>query len=80
VLGFFMRRFDFPVAPVILGVILGPLMEAQFRRTLLVSDNDFGAFLERPFAVVLLLLSLAALIVPTTVGAVRRVRGLGGED
>ena len=37
VLGFFMRRFDFPVAPVILGVILGPLMEAQFRRTLLVS-------------------------------------------
>ncbi len=52
VLGFFMRRFDFPVAPVILGVILGPLMEAQFRRTLLVSDGDFGAFLERPFAVV----------------------------
>jgi putative tricarboxylic transport membrane protein len=80
VLGFFMRRFDFPVAPVILGVILGPLMEAQFRRTLLVSDGDFGAFLERPFAVVLLLLAVAALIVPATVGAVRRVRGLGGDD
>jgi putative tricarboxylic transport membrane protein len=78
--GFFMRRFDFPIAPVILGVILGPLMEAQFRRTLLVSDGDFGAFLERPFAVVVLLLALGALVVPTTVGAVRRVRGLGGED
>ena len=38
-----LRRFDFPVAPVILGVILGPLMEAQFRRTLLVSDGDFTA-------------------------------------
>jgi putative tricarboxylic transport membrane protein len=80
VLGFFMRRFDFPVAPVILGVILGPLMEAQFRRTLLVSDGDFGAFLERPFAVVLFVLALAALVLPTAVGAVRRVRGLGEED
>ena len=79
VLGFFMRRFDFPVAPVILGVILGPLMEAQFRRTLLVSDGDFGAFLERPFAVVLFLLAIAALVVPATVGAVKRVRGLGGR-
>ena len=46
----------------------------------LVSDGDFGAFLERPFAVALFLLALAALIVPTTVGAVRRVRGLGGGD
>jgi putative tricarboxylic transport membrane protein len=80
VLGFFMRRFDFPVAPVILGVILGPLMEAQFRRTLLVSDGDFGAFLDRPFAVVLFLLAIAALVVPATVGAVKRVRGLGAEE
>jgi TctA family transporter len=37
--GFFLRRADFPIAPVILGVILGPLMEAQFRRTLIVSDG-----------------------------------------
>jgi hypothetical protein len=80
VLGFFMRRFDFPVAPVILGVILGPLMEAQFRRTLLVSDGDFGAFLDRPFAVVLFGLAFAALVVPATVGAVQRIRGLGDED
>jgi putative tricarboxylic transport membrane protein len=80
VLGFFMRRFDFPVAPVILGVILGPLMEAQFRRTLLVSDGDFGAFLDRPFAIVLFVLAFAALVVPATVGAVQRVRGLGDED
>jgi putative tricarboxylic transport membrane protein len=80
VLGFFMRRFDFPVAPVILGVILGPLMEAQFRRTLLVSDGDYGAFLERPFAVVLLVLAVLALVLPTAASSVRRVRGLGEED
>ena len=80
VLGFFMRRFDFPVAPVILGVILGPLMEAQFRRTLLVSDGDFGAFLERPFADVLFVLAILALVVPVVVSSVARVRGLGEED
>ncbi len=34
VMGFFMRRYDFPIAPVILGVILGPLMETQARRAL----------------------------------------------
>jgi putative tricarboxylic transport membrane protein len=79
-LGFFMRRFDFPVAPVILGVILGPLMEAQFRRTLLVSDGDMSAFLERPFAVALFVLALLALVVPVAVASVRSVRGLGEED
>jgi putative tricarboxylic transport membrane protein len=80
VMGFFMRRFDFPVAPVILGVILGPLMEAQFRRTLLVSDGDFGAFVERPFADALFVLAILALVVPVAVSSVRRVRGLGEED
>jgi putative tricarboxylic transport membrane protein len=80
VLGFFMRRFDFPVAPVILGVILGPLAEAQFRRTLLVSDGDYGAFLERPFAVALFVLALVALLAPALLGVVRRVRGLPEES
>ena len=80
VLGFFMRRFDFPVAPVILGVILGPLMEAQFRRTLLVSDGDFGAFLERPFAVALFILARLARVLPVVLSSIRRVRGLGEED
>ena len=78
VLGFALRRFDFPIAPVILGVILGPLAEAQFRRTLLVSDGDFGAFLERPFAAVVLVLALAALAGPVLLG--RRRPALAEED
>jgi putative tricarboxylic transport membrane protein len=65
---------------VILGVILGPLMEAQFRRTLLVSDGDYGAFLERPFAVGLFVLAILALVLPVALASVRRVRGLGEED
>jgi putative tricarboxylic transport membrane protein len=78
VLGFALRRFHFPIAPVILGVILGPLAEAQFRRTLLVSDGDFGAFVERPFAAVVLVLALAALAGPVLLG--RRRPALAEED
>jgi putative tricarboxylic transport membrane protein len=80
VAGFFMRRFDFPVAPVILGVILGPVMETQGRRALVGSGGDLDVFWSRPLTVVLLLLALAALIGPI----VARVRGRGvvvsGED
>ena len=61
-----------------LGVILGPLAEAQFRRALLVSDGDFGAFLERPFAAVVLVLALAALAGPVLLG--RRRPALTEED
>jgi putative tricarboxylic transport membrane protein len=71
VLGFFMRRYDFPIAPVILGVILGPLMEAQFRRTLIVSDGDFSAFVERPLSIGLLLAAALMLLVPRLVPLLR---------
>jgi putative tricarboxylic transport membrane protein len=64
VLGFFMRRYDFPIAPVILGVILGPLMETQARRALVASGNDLSVFVSRPLTVVLLLIAVAALVAP----------------
>jgi putative tricarboxylic transport membrane protein len=75
VLGFFMRRYDFPIAPVILGVILGPLMEAQFRRTLIVSDGDFSAFVERPLSIGLLLAAALIVLVPRLVPLLRRPAG-----
>ena len=75
VLGFAMRRFDFPIAPVVLGVILGPLMELQLRRTLLVSDGDYTALVERPFAAAVLVVALLALLVPLLPGLIARARG-----
>src|SRR3712207_1012300 len=44
ILGFLMRRFDFPTAPVIIGMILGPLAETEFRRALGISDGDWTVF------------------------------------
>ena len=75
VLGFFLRRFDFPIAPVILGVILGPLMETQFRRALIVSDGDLSALVSRPLSVVLLGLAAVAVLLPYLPTLLSRLRG-----
>jgi putative tricarboxylic transport membrane protein len=75
VLGFFMRRYDFPIAPVILGVILGLLMESQFRRTMIVSDGDFSAFVNRPLSLGLLAVAALMLVGPHLPAVARRLRG-----
>ncbi|MET7398679.1 tripartite tricarboxylate transporter permease [Dactylosporangium sp. NPDC005572] len=80
VVAMFMRHLEFPVAPVILGVILGPMMEIQFRRALLLSDNDLTIFVRRPLTLILLLLAVAALGLPHLPRLIARVRGRGGAQ
>jgi putative tricarboxylic transport membrane protein len=75
IMGFFMRRYDFPVAPVILGVILGPVMELQGRRALVGSGGDLSVFVGRPLTVVLLLVAIIALVLPYLPAIVARLRG-----
>ncbi|MBL7252807.1 tripartite tricarboxylate transporter permease [Paractinoplanes lichenicola] len=75
VIGFGMRHFDFPIAPVILGLILGPMMELQFRRALLVSNGDLTVFVTRPLTAILLGLVVVALLVPYLPRIVARLRG-----
>lgn len=75
VLGFFMRRYAFPIAPVILGVILGPVMETQFRRALTASGGDMSVFYIRPLTIGLLSVAMLALAVPYLPAIVARVRG-----
>ena len=77
--GFLMRRFDFPTAPVIIGMILGPLAETQFRRAMTISNGDWTVFYTHPLSLTLLLLALAALIVPRVYGFTRRRRLRGPE-
>src|ERR671915_2091397 len=64
VIGFFMRRYDFPVGPMILGVILGPVLERQFRTALQISQGDLSIFLTRPISATLILIAVAMLLVP----------------
>jgi putative tricarboxylic transport membrane protein len=78
VMGFFFRRYDSPVGSGILGVILGPLTETQGRRALVGSSGDLGVFVSRPLTVVLLLIALAALVLPHVPAIMGRLRGHDG--
>jgi putative tricarboxylic transport membrane protein len=54
VLGYALRKCDFPVAPVVLAMVLGNMIEISFRRSLILSDGSAAIFLTRPVAVVIL--------------------------
>jgi putative tricarboxylic transport membrane protein len=62
ILGYFMKRFGFPTAPLILGVILGPLAEGYFMTSLANYNNDFSIFFTRPVSGVLMGFSLFFLV------------------
>jgi putative tricarboxylic transport membrane protein len=71
IMGFLMRRFDFPIAPVVIGLILGPIAEAQLRRALSISLGDPMVLLQSPLSATLLGIALIALVAPFV------LRGLG---
>lgn len=64
IVGFIMRRCDFPVAPAIIGLILGPLAEQQLRRALAISQGDYSVFFTRPISATLLSIAFVALVGP----------------
>jgi putative tricarboxylic transport membrane protein len=72
VIGYYMRRYDFPFAPVILGVVLGPHFETSFRQTMSMSQGNMHEFLNRPIVVTFLVLSVGFLFLP----AIMRLRGV----
>jgi TctA family transporter len=57
--GYFMRYFGFPVLPAVLGVVLGGLIEANYRRSLLLSGGDYAIFLEDPIAIAFFAVAIA---------------------
>jgi putative tricarboxylic transport membrane protein len=62
--GFLMRRYGFPTAPVIVGMILGPLAEEQMRRSLAISQGEWSIFVTHGISALLLALTVAVLLVP----------------
>jgi putative tricarboxylic transport membrane protein len=88
VVGFMMRRFDLPIGPMILAVILGPLMEAQYRRAMSISQGDASIFVTRPISAAILGVAVVALIAPYLPTLIRRLRGeraggrvvIGGDE
>ncbi|HZE41446.1 MAG TPA: tripartite tricarboxylate transporter permease [Stackebrandtia sp.] len=75
VLAVFMRMYDFPISPVILGVIIGPLLEENFRKTMQETNNSYAIFVDRPLTVSLLALAVVSLILPNLPKIIAFLRG-----
>jgi putative tricarboxylic transport membrane protein len=64
ILGFLFERYKFPIAPLVLGTILGPLAENNFMTTMVSFDNDWTVFFRRPISATILVLALVGLAWP----------------
>jgi putative tricarboxylic transport membrane protein len=76
VAGFFMRRHGYPVAPLVVGLILGPMAEEQLRRTLQISEGSLTALVTSPFAAI----AYSVLAVLLTAAVVVRLRRKKAES
>ena len=63
-IGYVMKKLDFPVAPVILAMVLGYLIESNYRTALVSSQGDYSIFLTDPVSLLFLVLSLVSVLVP----------------
>jgi putative tricarboxylic transport membrane protein len=72
-LGYMLRRFGYPIAPVVVGLILGPMAERSLRQALQISQGDPTVLVHSWISIVLILLAIAAVIVPM----ILRARGKG---
>jgi putative tricarboxylic transport membrane protein len=70
IVGFAMREMDYPMAPLVLGIVLGPLLDRSFRRGMVLFDGDFSGFVRQPIAAVLA--AACVVMVVASVPAVRR--------
>lgn len=64
VLGYVMRVYDFPIAPVLIGLILGPMAENQLRRALSIGQGDPLVLVSTPLSAVMVALAVAVFVVP----------------
>src|SRR6186713_1001455 len=76
-LGFLMTRFGFPAAPVIVGMILGPLAEEQLRRSLAISEGSWIVFFRHPISAGLLAVTAVVLVLPVISKLVRKRKPVG---
>jgi len=76
--GFLFRKTQIPLGPLVLGLILGPLMESNLRRALILSRGDWSAMLTRPILLVFLAATVLSLLWPVVRarrGAAKRSQG-----
>jgi putative tricarboxylic transport membrane protein len=72
--GYLMRCADFPLAPAIIGLILGPMAEQQFRRAMAIAQGDLSVFVTRPLSASLLAIAVIVVLLPVLLNARAKVQ------
>ncbi|MGG0175657.1 tripartite tricarboxylate transporter permease [Gottfriedia acidiceleris] len=64
IFGYFLSKNDFPIAPLVLGIVLGPMIENNLRRALTVSNGDYSIFFTHPISLVFLIIGVLWILIP----------------
>ena len=75
VLGYFFKKLDYPIAPMVLAMVLGDRSEEAFRQSLLLSRGDLSIFWSSPISATLMVLSASLIVLPLLARLLRRLRG-----
>ena len=70
-LAFLLSKLDYPMPPLILGLILGGTLEKNMQRSLLVSNGSFSIFVTRPISLLLLIVAFSSVFLPMIISAVK---------
>ena len=71
VLGYLFAKNDYPVAPLVLALVLGPMIENNMRRALTISNGDFSIFITKPLSLLFLVVAISWLLIPL----IMKIRG-----
>ncbi|MEL6290040.1 MAG: tripartite tricarboxylate transporter permease [Pseudomonadota bacterium] len=77
IVGYLLRKLDYPLAPAVLAIVLGPLAEPALRQSLIISDGSFAIFFTRPYAAPIMVAAFILLLLPLAGPLMRRLRGRG---
>jgi putative tricarboxylic transport membrane protein len=72
VIGYFMKHANLPAAPVIMGIVLGPMLETHFRRALILSKGSYATFFTHPISAVFVCAAIVSVLYPVIRWAVKR--------
>jgi putative tricarboxylic transport membrane protein len=76
ILGYFMKKYEYPVAPLVLGMVLGPLAEDKFLSSFISYHNDFTIFFTRPISGAMIAVAFCFLMYPLVMMVWKKRRSL----
>ena len=79
VIGYFMKWLDLPAAPVIMGIILGPMIETHFRRAMIISNGSYSTFFTHPISAIFLCAAILSILYPVIRWAIKRNKTVAAE-